>query len=320
MFRRMRDWFAEWQYPEQAEAARKARVRPPRLNICSNAHGRHTAFDEIVRFVGVRRQVGSVREFRWVEHDQARISFEANIVQRCEPVEMIFPLSAIGGISQSRENLQRFDNIQAFGEDCLKWNASLIESGEALGASQNLLDEALESGGADFDLKLWSPTIRFVNSGGSHRLAAVAAMAQRMGHDFMVRGSLTIYRINIDWLDQVSERFNVFFTDPGDRAGSWQLIKMLRDYPQRTDHLVVDLPHPSQGIPYHIGRRGVTAILVKRGAKIPRPARLWLAQHAACGDVVPWAEFRRVIQDAERDGNRFLERYVKPLDEDLMKF
>jgi len=145
---------------------------------------------------------------------QQDVSAATSSFMRClvdsEQLKVDIPLSAVEAISCSSSYPTEFPTVYTFGEHCYNQCRQKKLHLSEREYFEKCLNESLLDGKTNFDIKLWEPSLRWSNSGGSHRFSTAFFINAEERYEHIVSGHLTVYTLDYSWLNKLCSVFDAY--------------------------------------------------------------------------------------------------------------
>ena len=235
--------------------------------------------------------------------------FLHRLVKEEGKVPVKIPLAKIQAMNASKSDLTKYDSLYDFGKYCYQ---RFRENHKGLNEQQYFeycIKAGLREGDTDFDIKLWSPTLRWENAGGSHRFSAAYYVGIEQGYDWTIAGNLRLYSLDHEWLTQVFQVFDTFlFQIDGDI--DWGVLFEVFDLHNSKNTMVDIRANYSNDLTNALTSDKINIILLlHKKQRLPRFAKQWLETHLKNGQIKRFNEVVKELQVVEVAARKRMNRF-----------
>lgn len=269
--------------PDLLEKLKKFSPSSPNINYESHSNGTHTLFDEIARMHWRwNEQCIAIEDIGEMSVSQATTVFSKRMIQR-ELVSVAVPLSLVLSVSASKSNLYTYPSLYAFGKNCYGQFRDEFNNLSEREYFTHCINGALKEGGTDFNLKLWAPSLQWSNSGGSHRFSTAYYISVEQGFDFTIKGNLSVYSLNYDWLEQLSFEYDAFIMSVNNTSDAHVLYEAFKINSYDSSSTFISL----KSFPDEENECETIILLLNRKQKMPMIVRKWMDYHLQSKSIIP---------------------------------
>lgn len=310
-------WFDEINNKKLFEDTLKLVPRTSEITSKINSSGTYTLFDEAARhsciFEGERKsdsRKSSVEKIGQSTISQAINLFSENFIKVEKNIAINVPITRVEAVSASKSDLYKYSSLYDFGEhiyNVFKEDLKYLSEREYF---KYCIDGGLSEGHIDFDIKLWSPRLRWNNSDGSHRFSTAHYIAVRDKIYFSIKGKLDIFKINYDWLEKLEHYYTPYIIDVQYPIGYSTLLNLFDFKCDYSSSTIIDLKHS-----YSNSNTNTTVLLlINNNHELSRIAKRWLKQYIQAGKVLHFSEVVNDLKNVEQQAKKDIDIFIKKTD------
>lgn len=214
-----------------------------------------------------------------------------------ESQETIIPLASLTGVAASKSKLSHYSSLYNFGRACYRDQRTSYQSMSEDAYFEYCLDGGYGEGGPHFYERSWCPGLIWSNSGGSHRFATACYMDEKDQRHTTVKGIITKYSFNYEWLDYVSKYFDTYLLTTDGYKSDSNLHKLFQYGELEQSAAFIQFPHTyyrSTARKQHVVVNEylppamTQLLLVRRNINLSGACRTWLQAKRKDGLLLPF--------------------------------
>jgi len=283
-------WVEELTNPSLFESLRNFSPNNAEINYGSDSNGTRTLFDEAAR-MSWRRDTRhlKIEDIGKMSVSQASREFARQLIHR-DDASIVVPISLVSAVSASKSDLHMHPSLYAFGKYCYDIYREKHKGLSEQEYFEYCINEGLKEGHNNFDIKLWSPALRWRNSGGSHRFSTAHYISVEKNYNYNITGKLTIYSLNYIWLEELNQEYNTFIMNVNNTADILVLYNAFKINSYDSSSTFISLG----AVPWISSESTTILLILNKKQQLPRIVRQWLQSHLHAGRIMP---FSKVIDD-----------------------
>lgn len=270
---------ARIQHAKFFHALEQIELNQTRLHGKSSCTGKMSIFDCLLPRSEPSRELRfSAADLGSCETALAKQLFCWRLIKRIPKIPAPIPLHWVTSITASSSDISGYESLAEFGELAYQMHRSQDTCSTDQQYLEQCLSSALEAGGSEFELRLWTPGIRWINCDGSHRFGAAYHIAQSQQVPAVIKAHVDIYALDTGWLKSLIEYFELIFVTVHLDA-LYKLVDIFEMRSSASTYIIVD----STSVDEHI----TALLLLARCEPLTVIAAPWLQQKISNYHCVP---------------------------------
>lgn len=300
-------WVEKVTNPNLLENLRNFSPNTPAINYGSNSNGTLTVFDETARMSWRRATKHfKVEDIGKVSVSEASSVFARQLVQQ-ENVSILAPLSSVAAVSASKSDLNKHPSLHAFGKLSYDMHREEYKNLSEQEYFEYCINGGLKEGHTDFDIKLWAPSLRWCNSGGSHRFSTAYYIGVEQDYNYNIKGKLTIYSLNYDWLEQLNQEYKTFIMDVDNTADMLVLYDAFKINGYDSSSTFINLGSS----PWERNECTTILLILNKKQQLPRIVRQWIQSHLQTGRIMPFSKITSNLKAVELNARQTISAIIQ---------
>lgn len=277
-----------------------------------NCKGAHTLLDHCcINSISIEKLLIETAE------DNPRMTTVANNFYKQLVVskkhQCAFPINELQAISCSRHHFEHYKTIREFGENSYRLHINDFKHLTIADYYHHCFIEGLKSGSSnEYSINHWSPALKWLNSGGSHRFSTACYLARREAYTTILTGEITCYRLNHTLLEQMSMNYHCYFLSCD--MDSYYLLRSAFEINKKNNADLIELVMPLDGsssTSQETYEHQNCLLLVNKKNTLPISIIRWLKTGLTSGKLQDFYQIAKEYKKIEEQSIKKIRPYLK---------
>ncbi len=287
-------------------------IKPNRIRFDGDrsAAGLATIFDGLLHQFRVSSASSSDNSL-WSSSGDFKNSLKACLFKK-NTFRVRIDISQLQSISASKSSLSRFGTLSEFGER--NYKISREQEGSRTLTEEEYFDKCIADGfdhnRAQFWFSLFAPSLKWVNSDGSHRVSTAHYMAKQNGFKAILEGDISLFSLNRTWLSSLNQKYQAYIFEVPVYTGI-ELSKVFRNDQGHVHATITNMERGLGDLTSAHPKMEVVLLLLHRDQKLLRVGRRWLHERIF-GEGLELNVLLDQLYQIEDEANSWVSQFIIP--------